>query len=92
MPVKDSVALNEMYVIMPNGEVTKLGKIKEAEIVVNTSYDIDIDDTCYFQFPRECTFTVSSSQTIDSFYSLIYGRLPSNNWRKMHGFPLRRAK
>ena len=91
MPPKNIQNLPELYVQQPDGKIMKLGKISEAQIFDDASPDIDILEEPRYMFPeRTATFEVKWNPTVDTLYLLIHGRLPYNNWRKMHGFPLRR--
>ena len=92
MPINDFETLPELYILQPDGTKTKLGKIKEAEFVDEaSSYDAWDDCITYALKEREYTFKVNWNPSIDTLYLLIYGRLPFNNRRRMHGWPLRRT-
>ena len=89
MPPKDRT-LPEMYILNPDGTRIKIGKIQKTDIVpgLDNEYDITWDRLI---IPRNtATFTVTWNPTVDTVHLLIHGRLPYNNWRKMHGFSLRR--
>ncbi len=87
MPPKET-KLPEMYVMQPDGTKIRLGEIQTAEIISDDDYDFP--EKYIIQPAQTATFEVRWNPTIDTIHLLIYGKLPTNNWRKMHGFPLRR--
>ncbi len=89
MPPKDRT-LPEMYILQPDGTKIKIGKIQAAEIVPELDDEYDITGDRLIMPQNTATFTVTWNPTVDTMHLLIKGRLPYNNWRKMHGFPLRR--
>lgn len=88
MPPKEK-GLPELYVLQPDGKKVILGKIEQAEIISDDFYDIYGSQTIMLPM-NKAVFQVTWKPTADVIYLLIYGRLPTNNWRRMHGFPLRR--
>lgn len=70
----------ELFIMDPNGTITKLGKIQQGEIINTASYD----DIFYLRGieEHEATFEVTWNPTMDTLYLLVHGRLPYNNWRK----------
>ena len=90
MPPKDSQGLPELRIMTPNGEIVKLGKIQQAELL-NDYCDYDVyDDPEIFTPMQTATFEVRWNPTTEMIYLLIHGRIPPNNWRKMHGLPMKR--
>ena len=92
MPPKET-NLPEMYVLQPDGTKMRLGEIQNAEIISDDDYDFS--EKYIIQPTQTATFEVRWNPTIDTIHLihlLIYGKLPTNNWRKMHGFPLRRKQ
>ena len=79
----------EMYVQMPDGKRVKIGNIQSAEISSDYEYNI-WDDYRSFASPVTATFEVTWNPNAETIYVLIHGKLPSNNWRKMHGLGTRR--
>ena len=90
MPPKEK-GLSELYVLQPDGKKVIIGKIEQAEII---SDDVcDIYDLQTITHPMNtAVFQVTWKPTADVIHLLIYGRLPTNNWRRMHGFPLKRKR
>ena len=95
MPPKKSNELPEMYIVYPDETRIKIGKIQDIDISsdinefeFNTTDDYIINN---YQM-NTATFEVTWNPTADTVYLLIHGRLPSNNWRKMHGLPLKRRR
>ena len=89
MPPKDSQGQSELYILTPNGEQISFGKIQEAQIFNDNEWDITGNDTV-FNPMQTATFEVSLSPTTEMIYLIIHGRFPSNNWRRMHGLPVKR--
>lgn len=93
MPLKDLQGLPELFISQPDGKQIKIGKIQETQILSDFDYSNDITEDPIVSFPmHSITFEVRWNPDVDTIYLLIYGRIPSNNWRKMHGWPLRRKK
>lgn len=88
MPPKEK-ELPELYVGQPDGTKVKLGKIQTAEIIAEDCNDILGMETVTFP-TQTATFEVTWHPTVDLIYLIIYGRMPTNNWRKMHGYGPRR--
>jgi len=89
MPPKNLTDLPELYVQQPDGTKIKIGKIQEAQIIEESDYDIYDDHAATFP-SKTATFEVLWNPTVDTVYLLIHGRLPSNNWRRMRGYAVRR--
>lgn len=89
MPTKLDQTMPELFIMDPNGTITKLGKIREGVIVNTASYD---DVLIRGIEEHKATFEITWNPTVDTLYLLVHGRLPYNNWRKMHGLPVRRKK
>lgn len=95
MPPKKSNELPEMYIVYPDDTRVKIGKIQEIDISsdINESEFNTTGDYIINNYPMHtATFEVTWNPTADTFYLLIHGRYPSNNWRKMHGLPLKRRR
>lgn len=97
MPVNfTQKAMPELFIMDSNGTITKLGKIQQGEIINTSSYDDIYDDYVepWMSVIEEdkATFEVTWNPTVDTLYLLLHGRLPYNNWRRMHGLPVRRKK
>ena len=95
MPPKKSNELPEMYIVYPDDTRVKIGKIRATDIISDTDCDYDYGydyGSIIHHSMNTATFEVTWNPTADDIYLLIHGRLPSNNWRKMHGFPLRRRR
>ena len=82
MPTKET-ELGILFAIQENGNAISLGIINEAHI---TSADLCEDTDKTMIVPQE------RSTSIDFLYFLAYGKLPTNNWRRMHGYRPRRKK
>ena len=91
MPPKERT-LPEMYVIQPDGKRIKIGDIQAVNFSNDDDYDYCNPEGRLIVPSKLATFTVTWNPTTDMIYLLIHGRLPSNNWLKMHGFPLRRKR
>lgn len=89
MPPKDSQGQSELYILTPNGERIRFGKIQETQMLNDDECDITGNDTI-FNPMQTATFEVSWSPTTEMIYLIIHGRFPSNNWRRMHGLPVKR--
>lgn len=94
MPIKNLLE-PILYVLDSDGNYIELGKIKEATFIEDTSSFCDYTDENLLHVPvinptAEATFSVTWNPTADLIYLLVHGRLPSNNWRKMHNHPMKR--
>ena len=79
-------SFDSCYMLMPNGEAVKVGKVSSADI---ESDDIDTRDISVL---KEASFTAEINMDAEQWYA-IFGRWGfSNNWLKMHGKPMRRVK
>lgn len=78
----------------PNGEIVKLGKIQTVELDNDCDYDFYdnefYDDIMFLKPMPTYTFEVRWNPTTEMIYLLIHGRIPPNNWRRMHGLPVKR--
>ena len=91
MPPKDRT-LPEMYILNPDGTRIIIGQVQASNIFPDLCDDYDITENYVITPEKIATFTVKWNSTLDTVYLLIHGRFPYNNWRKMHGFPLRRKR
>ena len=95
MPPKKSNELPEMYIVYPDDTRVKIGKIQATDIIsdIDYEYDFELAGDSIINYPmRTATFEVAWNPTAADIYLLIHGRFPSNNWRKMHGLPLKRRR
>jgi hypothetical protein len=90
MPTKET-ELGILFAIQENGDAISLGKINEAHIVSAYLCD-DTDKTIIIPQERSMSFDFKWNPSIDFPYFLAYGKLPTNNWRRMHGYRARRKK
>ena len=91
MPPKDIHEMPEMYVQTPDGKRLKVGRIQQAQCFSDDYSDFDITDNLTMIRPSKmATFEIIWNPNVETIYVLIHGRLPSNNWRKMHGMGTRR--
>ena len=93
MPINNS-ELPTLFIMGPDGTKAILGKIIQSEITPEDSYDFtDLTDNPLI-VPRNqtATFTVEWCPNVDGNYLLVYGKLPTNNWRRLHGYRPRRKK
>lgn len=89
MPPKDINKMPTLFVETSSGKRVELGSISDWEMT--TEPQIIDGDTVISTCPDELTLEVKQSYlTPDTIYCLIHGRIPSNNWLKAHGWPLRR--
>lgn len=90
MPIKET-ELGILFAIQENGNAISLGKINEVNIV---SADLceDTDKTMIIPQERSMSFNFKWNSSIDFPYFLAYGKLPTNNWRRMHGYRSRRKR
>jgi hypothetical protein len=90
MPTKET-ELGILFTIQENGNAIPLGKVNEMHI---TSADLseDTDKTIIVPQERSMSFDFKWNLSIDFPYFLAYGKLPTNNWRRMHGYRPRRKR
>ncbi len=92
MPPKDLHRSPELHMLQPDGTWVKLGKIEKAQITSSEPCD-PYDDSPFISMREQTvTFNVTWNPSGDMVYLLIHGRLPSNNWRRMHGYPMKRKE
>ena len=90
MPPKDLHESPELYMSQPDGAWVKLGKIERMQITPPEPYDPYDDSPFILTRGQTATFEVTWNPSGDMVDLLIHGRLPSNNWRRMHGYPMKR--
>ena len=86
MPPKDLQIFPEIFVFHPDGRKIP---IRTLEPLPDFSCDVD-EDPVVERLAQELFFETACNLTQDTIYYLKHGKFPSNNWRKMHGYPLRR--
>ena len=86
MPPKDLQEFPEIFAFHPDGEKIKIGNISDLSADFS-DYEEEFSSVPLMQTDA---FEVTWTPPTDVMHLLIYGRFPSNNWRKMHGQPLRR--
>lgn len=93
MPIKNS-ELPTLFIVGPDGTKTILGKIIQSEITTEDPYDFTdlTDNPLIMPMNPIATFTVEWCPNIDGDYLILHGKLPTNNWRRMHGYRARRKR
>lgn len=99
MPPKETQP-HSVFVSVDGGETyTTLGKVSEAHLFVD---DLIPEEGAELPFVKpdealmggtltlSCTFNMRSNPSL--FMFLWTGKWPSNNWLKMHGYPMRRKR
>jgi len=86
MPPKD-LNIADTIILTPDGIRIRYGEIKELtidedKIIAESSFPFNDEANLEFSMTREIP--------ADWIYFLEHGKLPTNNWRKMHRLPLRR--
>lgn len=93
MPIKENDLLPKLYVVLPDGKKMIVGDIGHAEIISDDAADIyGNEETLILPLPNPDTviFKIKWDPSVDLLHLLIYGRIPTNNWRRLHGFRPRR--
>lgn len=92
MPIKiDEINSGMLYIQNDSGEYVKFGNVNLPLTPVDiTTEEIPGDESVNFIRPNECEF----SFTIDriSRKNIVKLVIGTNNWRKMHGLPMRSYK
>ena len=86
---KDINKMPTLFVEATDGERVKLGSVSSWKMITEPPI-IDgngLIHTCLDELTLEIK---QSYSTPDAIFCLIHGRLPSNNWLKAHGWPMRR--
>lgn len=88
------IVVNELltlYIQQPDGKTIMLGKVKEftSDFVPDTAIDSITGDKIITP-DRTANIEVRWNPSIDAIYLFTHGKIPTNNWRKLHGCPLRR--
>ncbi len=83
--------LPKLYIQQPDGTTIMLGDVKEftSNFVPDAAIDF-ITENKVIVPERTVTIEVRWNPPIDVIHLFAYGSIPTNNWRKLHGFPLRR--
>lgn len=89
MPPQNINELSKLYIEQPDGSRMIIGKVQTADIISEDCNDILGMETVTFP-TQTATFEVTWSPTVDLVYLLIHGRIPTNNWRRIHGFGTKR--
>ena len=91
MPPKDLLEdfLPELCVQYPDGHYEKIGKIKEVELTPDPYDDLSPEAELIMK-PSEMTIQFKWNPDIRTEILLITGKAPSNNWLRMHGYPMTR--
>ena len=73
----------------PDGRYAELGRIESVHMEPNCSYE-DYGVSPYAQLTNTSEMTISFRWDADvkMEYLLIYGKMPSNNWLRLHGYPM----
>jgi len=91
MPIKEK-ELPTLYIQQPDGTKIVLGRIQGSTLYTVPDTDVDLSGDRIIIPERTATFEVRWNPTVDLLHLFVYGRIPTNNWRKLHGCPLRRHK
>lgn len=76
----------EFYMTQPNGTKVVFGEVKGIKIITEPDPDYyDIHHPLVVNQSEEIELTVKWIPSTKALYFLTHGRLPSNNWLKMHG-------
>lgn len=92
MPIKiDEINSGMLYIQNDSGEYVKFGDVNLPLTPVDlTSEEIPGDESAYFIRPDECEFSLTIDRiSRKNIVKLIVG---TNNWRKLHGLPMRSYK
>ena len=91
MPPKELQKLPEIYVLEPDGTKIKLGEVKDFSVTYDDYYSDDPwDPNPVTMTSQEYEFTIKYRPGTELLHFITHGRLPTNNWRKMHGVPMKR--
>lgn len=82
-----------LYFESPSGHYEPLGKIvgMETHFLDEDAESFDTSDICSgVNMPKQpdLTLTAKWNPTIRTYYFLLTGRFPSNNWLRLHGWPM----
>lgn len=92
MPPKD-MQQHEFFLSTDNGKTYKpLGKVLNENLIVDDLIPEEGTKLPFFKPDEElvisCKFNIRSNPSLYIF--LLTGKWPSNNWLKMHGYPMRK--
>lgn len=89
MPIKNADEMPTLFVETSSGKRVELGSISDWTMI--SEPPIIDGDTVINTCPDELTIEIKQSYlTPGTIFCLLHGRIPSNNWLKNHGWPLRR--
>ena len=90
MPIKvDGINFGMLYIQNDNGEYVKFCNVDLAPVDI-TSEEIPGNESACFIRPDECEFTFTIDRiSRKNIVKLVIG---TNNWRKLHGLPMRSYK
>lgn len=89
MPPKESEKLPEFYVLFPDGKRMTLGEVEEIKTISDME---DFYEPLFYTSTQEYEFTCRWNPNVRTLYFVLHGRLPSNNWMRMHGYRSCRKK
>ena len=89
MPPKDTKN-PELYVLFSDGKKIALGEVKGIETI--SDREDFYESQCYTAPTQEYEFTCRWNPNTRMLYFVLHGRLPSNNWMRMHGYRSCRKK
>ena len=90
MPPKESEKLPEFYVLFQDGKRMTLGEVEEIKTI--SDREDFYESQLYIAPTQEYEFTCRWNPNIRMLYFVLHGRLPANNWMRMHGYRSCRKK
>ena len=76
----------------PDGHYEPLGKISDVNMEPSDYYDCFPSPYVNIREQSEMTISFRWDVSAKAEYLLIYGKMPTNNWMKMHGLPMERRR
>ena len=90
MPPRITEKYPEFYVLLPDGKKIMLGEIEGIKTI--SDREDFYESQCYTVPTQEYEFTCRWNPNVRTLYFVLHGRLPSNNWMRMHGYRSCRKK
>lgn len=88
MPIDMDFVMPDLCVKYPDGHYERLGKIKEVNLEPDPYDHFSPEKELLLSTMAEMTLSIRWDPDIKTEYLLIKGKIPTNNWLRMHGYPM----
>lgn len=85
MPIGNISKEPQLWIVNPDGTKIMLGDVHTMNAIVDPCYSYDEVTRANIDM-HEYEFTVKWVPNAKALYFMFYGRLPANNWLRLHGY------